>query len=205
MRKIATALAAAAIVVGGAAAGSFISNPAVAVAQEAQTDDTTEDSRFTTLEEILGGLVTEGVITQDQADAVAEAISERAPRGFRGHRHGGHHLETVAEVLGMEPAELRDALQEGDTIADVATDNGVDVQDVIDAIVADHQERIDQAVADGNLTEEEAAEKLAEAAERAEAMVNGEFEGRRGFGRRGFGGPFGQNGDADAAETGRTF
>lgn len=199
MRRIATALVAASIVVGGATAGALVSNPSVAVAQEAETEETTESPRRAALQGVLGQLVTDGVITQDQADRVAEAIAENAPRGFRGHRHGGHHLTTVAEVLGMDEAEVIDALQSGDTIADLAAANGVDLQEVVDAIVADHQERIDQAVADGVLTEEEAAEKLAQVTERAEAMVNGEFEGRRGGFGRGFGGPPDAADDAENA------
>jgi hypothetical protein len=59
-------------------------------------------------------------------------------------------------------------------MAEVAQANGVDVQTVVDAIVADISARIDEAVANGRLTQAEADEKKAELPERVTARVNGE-------------------------------
>jgi hypothetical protein len=62
----------------------------------------------------------------------------------------------------------------------------VDVQTVIDAIVADMNSHLDQAVADGRLTRAQADERKADAAERATDLVNGEL---RAGGPMGPGGP----------------
>lgn len=86
----------------------------------------------------------------------------------------GRHLEAAAEAIGIEADALREALQGGQTMAQVAEANGVEVQAVVDALVADRTERIDQAVADGRLPQEEADEKKANLEERITALVNGE-------------------------------
>ena len=56
----------------------------------------------------------------------------------------------------------------------MAEANNVDVQKVIDAIVAEMNEHLAQAVTDGRLTQAEADERKANATERATALVNGE-------------------------------
>ena len=115
---------------------------------------------------------------------------ERPEGGFGrgGHHHRGVHmgLETAATALDMTPDELREALSvEGATLASVAEAQGVDVQVVVDALVAEAQEHLDQAVADGHLTQAEADEKAAELEARITEMVNSERPDRPGPGFRG--------------------
>jgi hypothetical protein len=133
--------------------------------------------------EKLGPLVEEGTITQAQAEAVAEVLAE-GPR-HRPHGPRGAGLETVAEFLGISVDDIRAALEEGQTLADVAADNGSSAQALIDELVAEAEERLDQAIADGRLDEAEKADKLAEITERVTDMVNGEFEFGRPGGERG--------------------
>ena len=102
-----------------------------------------------------------------------EGLPDRGP-GRRGFGHFGAGLDAAAEAIGIESEELRSALAEGSTIAEVAEANDVEVQTVIDALVADAEARLDDAVADGRLTEERAAEIKEGLPERIEAMVNGE-------------------------------
>jgi hypothetical protein len=82
--------------------------------------------------------------------------------------------DAVAEALGITEDELREAVQGGATIAEVAEANGVEVQTVIDALVADATAHLDEEVAEGDLTEEQATERKAELEERITAMVNRE-------------------------------
>ncbi len=193
MRKALAALVAGSLAVVALAVGALTLSPYSASAQEDQTiEQDTPSIEHTTLEDVLGELVGEGVITQEQADIVAERIRENAPYRMFGH-HRGQHLETVADVLGMEIAELADALRNGQTIADIAGD---ETQAVIDTLVDEAAERLATAVENGRLTQEEADEKLPEITERVVAMVNGEFppEGMRHGPHRG---PFGGQGPAD--------
>lgn len=90
-------------------------------------------------------------------------------RCLHGHRRG---LEAAARALNMSVEDLRTQLRNGQTIAAVARSRGVNVQTVIDAMVADATHRIDQAVKDGKLTAEQAAQKKQGLAERITRMVN---------------------------------
>ncbi|MEM9610761.1 MAG: hypothetical protein AAGA99_25345 [Actinomycetota bacterium] len=195
------------------AGGSLLLVPAIAGAQEDDDTTTTETESESSRTSVLDELVEEGVITSDQADIIRERFEEaRGERGFRGHRGGfSHGSETVTDLLGLTQEELREELAAGQTLAEVAEAQGVSVETLVDALVADAAEHLDEHVADGDLTEEEAAERLEELEERITDRVNGEAPERgEGFGRRGgfgrfggFGGPGGPGGgDAeDAAAT----
>ena len=128
-------------------------------------EDLSREERQELKQSVLDGLVSDGTIDEEEAQAIEDA------RPRRGH-HGGRNLDTVAEVVGIEPDALREQLQGGSSIADVAEANDVDSQTVIDALVAEMNERIAQGLEDGRLTEDEAAEKQANAAEKAEERVN---------------------------------
>ena len=153
------------------------------VEQDAEPTPPADDARpepGTRLRETLQDLVDDGTLTSAQADAVTEHLVENRPdRGDRGH-HGprGHRPgaggEVVADLLGIDVETLRDELRSGNSIADIAAENGVDVQDVIDTLVAQAGEHLDLAVENGRLTAEEAAEKAEQLEDRITARVNGE-------------------------------
>jgi hypothetical protein len=140
-------------------------------------------------------LVEAGTITQAQADAVRAALEAAGPIGRPGHGfgHKGVSLDTAAGALGMTAEELRTALAGGQSLAQVAQARGVDRQVVIDALVAEARSSAAERVAEGDITQAEADEKLADVVERVTAMVDGQFAGRR-FG------PGPRPGDDDAAE-----
>lgn len=108
----------------------------------------------------LSALVTAGTITQAKADAVAAALQAARPAdgdgGGRGdHDHSTHQrgpraegLAKAAEVIGISVADLKTALQSGQTIAQVAQANGVSVNSVIDAMVADATATLRQRITD---------------------------------------------------------
>jgi hypothetical protein len=116
--------------------------------------------------------------------------------GMPGGRRGGHFgapFNVVAEALGMTVDELREALADGQTIAELAEARGVALEDIADAMIAVHAERLQQAVENDWLTQEEADAKLAEMeANVLEHLESGEFVGLGGpAGLGGFGGPGG--------------
>jgi len=202
-----TSIAAVAVasVIGGGVAGAVLTGPAAAVAQEVDEETTVETDRVTHVDGVLTELVDEGVITEAQAEAVAGALEEARPeRGFRGVRGIGDAAEEVAATLNLTVEELADALRDGSSLADIASEQGVDVDLVIDQLVAGAQERLDTAVADGRLTADEAAERLEDIETKITEMVDGELEfGRRGFshghrGQRGPGGAPDTDGGSDA-------
>ena len=156
-----------------------------AVVLQDDTDTSTDTGTETTderpepgvrLRETLQALVDDGTINATQADAVTEHLVENRPerqgragrRGIDGH---GRNNAVVADLLGIDRETLRGELQAGKSIADIAVANGIDVQSVIDALIADAQSHIDLAISHG-LDEEQAAERLERVSERIEEGVN---------------------------------
>lgn len=165
-------------------------------------------SRRQHLTSALAPLVTDGTITQAQADKVITAIESAAPA--RGRHGGGPGLEAAATVIGITSDALRAELGTTKSIADVAKARNVDVQKVIDALVADATTRIDQAVTDGKITATQATAKKATLVERITERVNtvgkpGRGAGGRHGGRHGGGhGPMGGDSDGAAASDAAT-
>lgn len=182
-RKLWVAAASATV---GLLVGATVFSPIVAGAQETTTTESTGEApdRTDRIREALEALVTAGTITSEQADAVAVHLAEALPhRGghFVGRAAAVATLEEAAAAIGIDVSDLRTALEDGQTIAEVASANGVDAQTVIDALVAAFNVKMDEAVANGRITAELAAEKKENAPERIAALVNGEFEFRPGF------------------------
>lgn len=140
--------------------------------------------------EHLDQAVADGKLTQEEADAklaeVTERLSEQLENddllanrpsrrpGNRTPRPNRQHLETIAEVLGMEAEDLREALVDGQTVAEIAEAQGVSLDTIVEALLAPAVERLNQAVADGKMTQEEADAKLEELTDRLrEQLENG--------------------------------
>jgi len=99
-----------------------------------------------------------------------------------GLRWGGAILDTVAGALGLEEDDLRDELQDGKTVAEIAGAQGVALQDVIDAVVAGHADDLAEAVEDGTLTQAQADAMQALLAANLEAHFTQEMPGLFGRG-----------------------
>jgi len=203
----------------GAASGTSVTAAAVG-ASDATTDttapgDTTAPAQpakpdpSTKLQDVLKPLVADGTITQDQADKVVAALvaarpggGQGGPGGFPGGGHRGpggfgvpggligQGLDVVATTLGITTAEVRTALQGGQSLADLAVSKGKTAQDVIDAVVAEATTKINTAVTAGKLTQDQADKLLANLTTGITDFVNATPPtGGPGFGLPGFGGP----------------
>src|SRR5688572_23797063 len=172
---------------GGGAAGLALGVPGLASAQSDETTTTeapadpapaAKADRGQWMTDALAPLVSNGTVTQAQADAVIAALEAGRPAkgsgGHRGHGPHGHGLSAAATALGMTEAELRTAIQGGQTLAQVAQSKGVSVDTLVNAIVAEIKTKLNEQVASGRLTQAQADERLAEATERTKAFVNGE-------------------------------
>lgn len=114
----------------------------------------------------------------------------------RGMMGNAWWLDTVAQSLDLTVDELRSELSTGKSIADLAEERGVNVDSIIEAILAQHEAFLDDAVAAGNITEEQKDWMQANMAAMLGERVNqswtfggfGGWSGGRGMGRGGFGG-----------------
>lgn len=121
--------------------------------------------------EHLQTLVDEGYMTQEEMDSVVivmrasteqrlnqENVPMPGTRGMYDHHQHVHPLAAAAEALGITTDELQTELESGKSIADIATEKSVDLDTIVDAFVAPMAERLQTAVENGRLTQEEADE-----------------------------------------------
>jgi uncharacterized protein (DUF433 family) len=142
------------------------------------------------VQKVIDALVADGKERLAEAEAaLPERMKDlvngelRLGRGGPGHVRGLLHagLDTVSTAIGITESDLRDELQDGKTIAEVAEAHDVDPQKVIDAVVAEATKRIDEAVADDELTEERAADLKENVEEHATRFVSETPRPGRGF------------------------
>lgn len=133
--KVLAAIVAGGLLVGAGFVTSIVSAPATATAQE--DTDSSEEGPFPRilgfLGDVLDDLVGEGTITEDQADAIADAAQEKA--------------QTIKEERAAEHQLLRDLLED-----DVIT------EEEASELPDDHflfSERYDEAWEDGELSRDE--------------------------------------------------
>lgn len=125
--------------------------------------------------------------TQEQRDA------NRAERQANRAERKAERIAVLTDALGVGEDVLQAAREAGQSIADVAADQGVPVANVVDAIVASKTAHIQEHVVAGDLTQDEANERIAGLSERVTDRVNsapGE-RGERGPGGRHGKGPRG--------------
>ncbi|MDH3294935.1 MAG: hypothetical protein OER95_11520 [Acidimicrobiia bacterium] len=200
----------------------------VAVDQGVAAEDL-EAALLTAAEDRIDEALAKGRIDQERADEMkarmADNIDDYMNRTFDGdrgrhdhwhwhrHRHGhGHWMggearqESAAELagfLGLTTDDLRAAMAEGQTLAEVAEAQGVLEEDLVDFLLGQMRERLDAAVEEGTIDADLVDDILAEAEARIEERINGEpgvGHGRPGRGHGnglgpGFGGRFGHKED----------
>lgn len=86
--------------------------------------------------------------------------------------HGYSLIDAAAEVLGIERADLIAELQAGKSLAELAEERGVEPQAIVDAFLADHEERLQELVDAGRLTQEQADLMLDHMAEEIAERLN---------------------------------
>jgi polyhydroxyalkanoate synthesis regulator phasin len=185
-------------VTGGAYAATRDTNPrqeSQAVVNDAARQLGVQPSELTAaLRKALANRVDEAVrdgrLTKAEGDALKARInSGEVPlfggphRGFgkfgRGPDFHLHGLEAAASYLGLTQAQLRTQLNSGKTLARVARDRDKSVDGLIDALVEAQNEKLDQAVKDGRLTQAQANEiKQGQRRRIADFVNNGQFRFR---------------------------
>ena len=188
IRRGAAGLAVAgAVALGGLTVAAF--NPLTSAgAQEGATTTTAppasakahKPSKIVT--DALASLVADGTLTQAQADAVRTRLQETA-KSVRAERKANRTerrqdlIATAATALGITPEDLLAELKAGKTITEIAEANDVDPKDVTDALVAEADQLVDQAVSDGKIDAARADSLKEKAAKRVARFV--EQGGRR--------------------------
>lgn len=100
---------------------------------------------------------------------------------------GVRGIDTAAEVLGMDVADLAAERQAGKSLAEIAASKGVSTDSLISALLAAREAALDEAVASGRITQEQADYMLEHMSENIADRIDDTEVGPRG-GSRGFGG-----------------
>lgn len=151
----------------------------------AESVEDRQAARLERMTERLSEKVAAGNLTQAEADEILERVSN-GEFIRRGHASKGERRQVVLDALGIDAETLREARQAGDSLATIASDNGVSVAELVDTLVAEATSRINDKLADGKIDADRAAEKLDGLAERITERVNTEPAERSfGEGRRG--------------------
>jgi ribosomal protein S20 len=182
------------------------------------SSDELEDATRAAASDQVDAALQDGKITEEQAEELKSRIESGelppffgpglffdGPRGGE-HEFGfgmgpglgfhfGDKLSTATEYLGVTEDELREALRNGRSLADVAKAEGKSVDGLKEALLADAKTRLDEAVAEEKLTREQADRILERLREGIDNLVNANGENRMQFRFRGpgpgFGGGFG--------------
>jgi len=150
------------------------------------------DSVIDSATERINGALADGQITQEQADLLlanledainGTLLEERFPNRGEGRprmQAAQSLIEATAAETDLEAREIMQQLRDGSTLADIITANGGSVETVVASAVADATDRINAAVAEGRLTQEEADERLASLEATFTEAVNSELPERDG-------------------------
>jgi len=140
----------------------------------ATTSDNAVTSRLAGIKSALSGLVSDGTLTQSQADKVASTLDTKLPKGPKGGHEGfggpggpGGHFgrmgmgmarteDAAAKALGLTRAKLHTALESGRSLADVAKAQRVSVTSLVKAMVTATEGELSAAVKDGTMTQAQA-------------------------------------------------
>lgn len=125
------------------------------------------------LNDALDALVQQGTITQAQADAVAAEVRANVEeRRGQWVQRRQERAQQAADWLGITVPELIEALKSGQSLTEVAEAQGKTRDDLVAALNAAVAERVDEALANGTISEEEANAITERAATRIEVAVD---------------------------------
>jgi hypothetical protein len=147
-------------------------------------------------DQLIDEALAAGNITAEQAERLksmdAGSLRHIGPiAGERISRFVVDIFQTAADVVGVPVNELRDRLRSGESLAEIAADQGKSEDQLKHELVAAYTSRIDQALADGDISQElhdrllRNLDTMVERAMQLEGLPGMELRDRlRGFGPR---------------------
>ncbi len=117
-------------------------------------------------------------VVQDSEAKTLEDDVDGGKRLYKRGRKGGNIVAATVETLGLERDAVISQLRDGSTLEDVIVANGGTVDAVIDVAAQLVSDKLDEAVAGGKITAEQAADRLASFREIAASFLTGHrFDG----------------------------
>lgn len=124
--------------------------------------------------------VANGKMPQQRADEILANLTERVTQGINGELRPNRGMERrvamgvlrlAAEQTGLTARDIVQEIRSGKSLADVLIEHGVDTETFITNAVTALNERLDQAVTNGRLTQADADQKLTQFEERLRERI----------------------------------
>ena len=145
----------------------------------ASADDQMGNKGGKGISNLLSTLVTNGTITQSQADAIAKTATDL--RGAKAMKEANRASldAVVTSTLGISLDTVKSRMKAGESLAQIAGDKK---DALIAALSAEVNKQIDAAVAAGKVSAAQATAQKAKTTERVTKMVNNlKYKGYKGF------------------------
>ncbi|NTU33531.1 hypothetical protein HPY27_25565 [Brevibacillus sp. HB1.1] len=129
--------------------------------------------------------VTAGKLTQEQADKMNENASERVKEMVQNTHQGRgpgkgmgfeKNNEELLSLLKLDADKLKEEQKAEKSLATIAKEQGVEVDDVIELLVGQREAKLKEEVKAGKLTQEQADKRSEELTAMVQKMVDGSFE-----------------------------
>lgn len=120
---------------------------------------------------VVGGVSAQG--PQEAPAPQGETVWNRALGRVRAGM--GVMVETISDLLGLTPEEIHTERVEGKTLAEIANEQGITDEALIEAIVAGRVDAIEEALAEGTITQEQADWLIAKAEAMAPFQITNPF------------------------------
>ena len=146
----------------------------------ASADDRMGNKGGKGISNLLSTLVTNGTITQSQADAITKTATDLRGAAKVSKQANRASLDAVVtSTLGISSDTVKSRMKAGESLAQIAGDKK---DALIAALSAEVNKQIDAAVAAGKVTAAQAATQKAKTTERVTKMVNNvKYKGYKGF------------------------
>ena len=146
----------------------------------ASADDQMGNKSGKGISNLLSTLVTNGTITQSQADAIAKTATDLRGAAKVSKQANRASLDAVVtSTLGISLDAVKSRMKAGESLAQIA---GAKKDALIAALSTEVDKQIDAAVAAGKVTAAQAATQKAKTTERVTKMVNNvKYKGYKGF------------------------
>lgn len=130
---------------------------------------------------LIDQAVADGKLTESEAQRLRERVEEGhnlfpigGARPFIRHHAKAELVEATAEVLGIDVADVRAGLADGQTLAEIAGANGMGAEDFKSALLENVRSTLDEKVADGDITQDQADRAYERLSQNIDDIINRE-------------------------------
>lgn len=123
----------------------------------------------------------------DWSSSMMRTAADEGCHGWGGMMERGHHFSNsmstvIAETLNMSVEELQTARSEGKSVADIAKEKNVSIDELKSKVLEARKAELQQLVKDGSITQEQMDNMLAHMESMIASALENDMNGRGGMG-----------------------